>query len=178
VRRAAGITAVLALACAALALLDVASRSWRVVATAFQVIAALGAAYPLLASSGARSAPAPAGRVGIAEVEPQGPVVAQHAPDLHAHARVEPRAHHHVVDGERLAASRLEHLEKKIPIHRLPQEKRQRRVTPGERAVKSPATGRAQPGPRVVRRAAFHRERPHVAHRSARHHRLLHQLTR
>ena len=49
----------LALACAALALLDVASRSWRVVATAFQVIAALGAAYPLLASSGARSAAAP-----------------------------------------------------------------------------------------------------------------------
>ena len=39
----------LALACAALSLWDVDTRSWHAVATAFQFIAALGAAYPLLA---------------------------------------------------------------------------------------------------------------------------------
>lgn len=52
-RRAAGITAVLALACAALSLWDIDTRSWNAVTTAFQFIAALGAAYPLLASAGA-----------------------------------------------------------------------------------------------------------------------------
>ena len=57
-RRTAGITAALALACAALSLWDIDTRSWQVVATAFQFVAALGAAYPLLSPAGAAPADA------------------------------------------------------------------------------------------------------------------------
>jgi hypothetical protein len=57
---AAGITAVVAVACAALTLWDVDTRSWRVAATAFQFIAALGILYPLLGGGNASAPPADA----------------------------------------------------------------------------------------------------------------------
>jgi hypothetical protein len=50
---AAGITAVVALACAAVTLWDVDTRSWRVAATSFQFIAALSVAYPLFDAAAA-----------------------------------------------------------------------------------------------------------------------------
>lgn len=49
-----------AAACAALALWDVDTRSWRVVATAFQLIAALGVLYPILGGGAASAPPADA----------------------------------------------------------------------------------------------------------------------